>query len=224
MTMAKLTTRPTAMSSTDELLSKFIDAWNAGERPRAEDYLDQAAEAERTELAEMLHTFLEHAPPPNYSEATFAAIIHEPAVQAAANLIDEQTWLGLLPGLRRRAKLKRDEVVARLAEALGLAGKEAKVKAYYHQMESGTLDPAGVSRKVIEALGKVFGVDPGKIERAGAFQFSAFSVGEAHFRTETDDAVSFDRMESVAMAAPASPGVPPDSEMDEVDRLFRGGR
>jgi hypothetical protein len=219
MAMAKLTTRPLAMSSTDELLSKFIDAWNAGERPRAEDYLDKAAEPERTELAEMLHTFLEHAPPPNYSEATFAAILHEPAVQAAANLIDEQTWPGLLPSLRQRAKLKRDEVVARLAEALSLAGKEAKVKGYYHQMESGTLDPSGVSRKVIEALGKVFNVDPGKIERAGAFEFSAFSAAEVHLRADMEDMEKLDRMEDAAMAAPA-----PQVEMDEVDRLFRGGR
>jgi hypothetical protein len=219
MTMAKLTTRPPAMSNTDELLSQFIDAWNAGERPRAEDYLDKASDTERTELAEMLHTFLEHAPPPNYSEETFAAIMREPAVLAAANLIDQETWPGLLPSLRQRAKLKRDEVVARLAEALELAGKEAKVKGYYHQMESGTLDPSGVSRKVIEALGKVFGVDPGKIERAGGFEFSAFSVAEVHLRADMDDMEKLDRMEHAAMAAPA-----PQVEMDEVDRLFRGGR
>jgi hypothetical protein len=225
MAMAKLTTRTLAMSSTDELLSRFIDAWNAGERPRAEDYVDRAPESERDELAGLIHTYLEHAPQPEYSEKTFAALLSEPAVQAASALIESDSWQGLLPSLRRRAKLKRDEVVTRLAEALGVAGKERKVKAYYHQMESGTLNPSGVSRSVFEALGKVFGVDPRKIEDAGSFSIAKLAVADVHLRTEADDAQRLERMESVEMAAPASPGIAkarPD--MDEVDRLFRGGR
>ena len=70
---------------------------------------------------------------------------------------------GLLPRLRDRARLRRAEVVSRLAAALGAGDREAKVAGYYHAMEQGTLPAAGVSDRVLEALG----ADRGR-ERCGA--------------------------------------------------------
>ena len=50
------------MASPDQLLSEFCDAWNAGERPRVDDYLEQAPAGDRDELAALIRTFLEQAP------------------------------------------------------------------------------------------------------------------------------------------------------------------
>ena len=76
-------------------------------------------------------------------------------------------WPAVLPGLRERARLKRAELVARLADALGVSGGEKKVADYYHRMEQGTLPASGVSDRVLEALGKLVGTSAAALRRAG---------------------------------------------------------
>src|SRR5690242_9677049 len=69
------------MSTTDQLLSEFIDAWNAGRRPRVREYLARLPDGpDRDELAEQLSTWLEVAPTPDYDNATRARIAAEPTV------------------------------------------------------------------------------------------------------------------------------------------------
>ena len=48
------------MSTTDQILSEFIDAWNAGARPRVRDYLARAITEGRTnkEATRMLKRYL----------------------------------------------------------------------------------------------------------------------------------------------------------------------
>src|SRR5687767_8629106 len=110
------------MARVDETLSAFIEAWNAGRRPDVDEYLERAPVAKREELAGLIHTFLLEAPVPAYSEETLAAIQADPATRKVAALLDEEAglWPGLLPRLRHRMKLKREEVVAQLAEMLGV--------------------------------------------------------------------------------------------------------
>ena len=43
----------------EQVLSDFIDAWNAGGRPRVRDYLARVPEAERDALADEISTWLE---------------------------------------------------------------------------------------------------------------------------------------------------------------------
>ena len=127
-------------------------------------------------------------------------------------------WPSLLPRLRRRAKLTRDQLVVQLAERLSLAGQEPKIKRYYHQMEAGTLDPDGVSVKVLESLAAVFGVKTGELEEAGSFTGAGgLASGPVYARAETALELPSDHL-----AAPGSPASPGD--WDEVDELFRGGR
>jgi hypothetical protein len=211
------------MSSVNETLSAFIEAWNSGRRPDVDEYLERAPAPEREELAGLIRTFLLEAPVPAYSEETLAAIQADPATRKVAALLDEEAglWPGLLPRLRHRMKLKREEVVAQLAEMLGFGANAPKVRAYYHEMETGTLDPRGVSRRVLEALAGIFGVSTGELEAAGDYSV-AFSPEAAFLRRLDGLAASADHVLAESMEY-GSPGGEPE-EWDEVDRLFRGGR
>ena len=207
------------MATPSELLDEFIAAWNAGRRPRVDDYLERAPQAERDELAGLLNAFLDQAPVPAFTRQTLSEIQAEPAVAELSALIESRAgvWPSLLPRLRRRAKLTRDQVVDALSKALGLAGSEAKVKGYYHQMETGTLDPRGVSARVLESLAGIFTVPVGELEQGGDFEVTSGLVPDAAF------ARSYAMHELAGPAAPSdrreSPG-----DWDEVDELFRGGR
>jgi hypothetical protein len=214
------------METTDRLLSEFIDAWNAGKRPRVDDFVERAPAAERDELAGLIGAFLEVAPAPAHTPEQLAEIRRDPTVQAVTGLLDSPggLWPALLPRLRKQAKLSRDEVVARVIGILGLEGREAKVKRYYHEMETGTIEPAGVSRKVLDALARVLGADVDKIEEAGERGvLGPAPATEMHLRLMAPnvevDAIHAERLEHVAERSPAA-----DEEWDEVDRLFRGGR
>ena len=206
------------MATPDELLDEFIARWNAGERPRADEFLERAPAADRDALAGLLNAFLDQAPAPPFGAETLAVIQREPAVSELGALAESAGyWPSLLPRLRRRAKLTRDQVVLRLAEALSLTGHEPKIKRYYHQMEAGTLDPEGVSMRVLDSLGAVLGVGSAELAEAGSFE------GRAELAAGPVYARSYDALElpggQVTTGARASPG-----DWDEVDELFRGGR
>jgi hypothetical protein len=207
-------------TSSETLLSQFIDAWNAGKRPDVDAYLARAAGDDRDGLQQEIRTFLLHAPTPSYSDETRAEIRSEPLTQTLGRMPDELgLWPTLLPTLRRRERLQRDQLVAKLAEALGVSGSERKVARYYHDMETGTLDPAGVSARVLRALGSLLGVSERELEEAGAFEGFTRSTPQAAFGRTYDVASG----ELLAMPpAAASPST--EQEWDEVDKLFLGGR
>jgi len=213
------------MDRTDRLLNEFIEAWNAGKRPLVDDYIERAPTAERDELAGLIGAFLEVAPTPPYSDEQLAELRRDPTVKQIAELIDSPSglWPALLPRLRARAKLTRDQVVTQLAELLGVAGGEKKVKRYYHEMESGTIDPQGVSAKVLAALARILGADARELERAGDFGLAAPASEALYLRApEAHGLETLARMERVESSGPARPDAA--KEMDEVDRLFLGGR
>lgn len=209
------------MTDADVLLSQFIDAWNRGERPDVDTYLERASEDTRDDLADQIGFFLLHAPTPIYSDEARAAIRSHPAVQQVMGALDGEAglWPLLLPRLRDRARLRRDEVVAKLSEALGIQGKEAKTRRYLHDMEIGALDPRGVSQKVLDALGSILGVSGDELARAGDFPTLGGGPvpAAAYYRARLVE----EEMLDVAPAL-ATPGT--EDEPDEVDRLFTGGR
>ena len=63
--------------------------------------------------------------------------------------------------------MRRAELVSRLAAELGAGDREAKVAGYYHAMEQGTLPAAGVSDRVLEALGRIVGESAAALRAAG---------------------------------------------------------
>ncbi|HEV2752902.1 MAG TPA: hypothetical protein VGV36_03580, partial [Solirubrobacteraceae bacterium] len=132
------------------------------------------------------------------------------------------TWPVVLPRLRARARLRRSELVARLAAALGVGDREEKVAGYYHAMEQGELDPAGVSDRVLEALARLTGTTAQALrEAATALQPG---VGPA-----AADAPIFARTARPEPEHLASLGAPPADApaerfgRDVVDALFTGG-
>lgn len=205
------------MSRSERLLGEFADAWSAGERPRVDDYLERAPEAEGAALAADLQAFLAYAPAPPLSDAERAEILREPLARALVEMGPSGGgWPELLPLLRRRARLRRDRLVAALAARLGVDGAEEQVAGYYHAMEAGTLAPEGVSGRVLNALAELLGVGREELERAAALASGPVGTERAFARTASD--LNFALGSADALADPGPP------ELDEVDALFLGGR
>jgi transcriptional regulator with XRE-family HTH domain len=206
----------------DMLLSEFIDAWNAGERPLVTEFLQRAAPAEREELGERIEDWLLVAPTPAYGEQALADIRHDPALVGtlAAIRAEPGLWPDLLPRLRERAGLKRRELAGRITSAFGLKGQEQRAERYLERMEQGELDTSLVSRRLLDTLGSVLGISGADLVRAGTLRPAAPAPGQALFRAGREPGEFFEEdLEALSRAAMA-PAPPP---MDELDRLFVGG-
>jgi hypothetical protein len=206
----------------DRILSDFIDAWNAGRRPHVDDYVAQAPETEREELASEIVAFLAFAPTPAYSDEALEAIRAEASSVGA----DRSGVLpALLAGLRTRFGLSAPQVASELVETLGLSSdREAKTTRYLEQLEHGDLDPTRVSRRVFDALASLFRVTREELE--GAADLSGWIQRPAAapvpmFRADEQaiaDAAPHIDLLADALAAPGR------ESRDEVDELFLGGR
>ncbi len=215
--------------TSDRILSEFIDAWNAGERPDVEDYLARAPADEQDELADQLVSFLTLAPTPAYSDATIAAIRAEPIVAEVLAAPAERGGLlpKLLSTLRERFGVTTPQLAGELVQELGLPGDRAqKTATYLDRLEQGELEPTRVSRRVFDALGRLFGVPRAELEGAGDLSRwtlppTAPAAAAPVFRAEDDAAEAIaPHLELLAEALAAPGGV----ERDEVDELFLGGR
>lgn len=204
----------------------FVAAWEAGSPPPAQELLARVPADARRELAGAIDAFLDDAPRRPFDAAAFAA---SPARTVADDLGEALTgvsgaWPVLLPRLRTRAKLRRGELVARLAALLGVSGSEARVGAYYHEMEHGTLDPAGVSDRVLEALASLVGTTAAQLREAAR----TIAPGGAEPAAPGPWAFARTAVPDVDLAAAMpAPSAEPPAELSptdhEVDRLFRGG-
>jgi transcriptional regulator with XRE-family HTH domain len=201
----------------DMVLSEFIDAWNAGERPRLDDYLARVTPDEREELGERIEDWVLLAPSPDYGEQALNEIRAEPALAGALAEIatEPELWPEVLPRLRERAGLRLRDVAGRVTAAFGLSGQEERAEGYLERMERGELDPSRVSRRLLEALGKTLGAN-----LIGAGSLRAAAPGQALYRAEREAAASFEQDLEVLSQAAMAPAPPP---MDELDRLFVGG-
>src|SRR3954465_12113636 len=84
----------------EQVLSEFIDAWNAGKRPEVDEYIARVPADEQAALSEELLRFLRFAPTAAYSDATMAAIEAEPALIETLRGMAGKS--GLLPDLLSR--------------------------------------------------------------------------------------------------------------------------
>jgi hypothetical protein len=212
------------MPDPQHLLEQFIAEDRAGELPDPAVFLELAAVEQRTELVELLDTYLAHAPrrsaPPDGDR-------HAPAdrvVHGLRRALDgaNGAWPAILPQLRHRAGIRRTELVARLTADLGVVDPSGKVGAYYHAMELGTLPADGVSDRVLEALGAIIGTTTTALREAAR----AFGPREPVYIDPAD--ALFAR---IAEPDPAYPAVTSDAprdlqgdpeQRDDIDRLFTG--
>jgi choline dehydrogenase-like flavoprotein len=207
------------MADVEQLLHEFIEEDRAGGAADPLEYLLRVEGADRAELEALIDGYLARAPRRPFDRADFlrapARVVAEELGRALGGV--SGTWPALLPRLRHRAQLRRAEVVAGLAEELGIAHVD-KVARYYHRMEQGTLPAAGVSDRVLEALARVVGVTAQRLREAGRAAGGvppAAGAAEAFARVGSPDPeyVGADELTGVEG---------PDEPRDEVDALFTG--
>ncbi|SRR6266545_8359081 len=110
--------------------------------------------------------------------------------------------------LRTAQGLKREAVVSALVQTLGLdPKKDEKVKRYYHELESGLLEPERVDGRVWDALAKALS--------ARVSDLVAWRPAQPEL-----PAPAFARASQPMMAASRASESPEEPTKDEIDRLF----
>ena len=218
------------MSDVDRLFDQYREQHRSGGGADPRQYLEQLEGVDRDELAALIGAYLERAPGRTWDATAFAGSRAERLTERIAKQWEEAeapvAWHELLPQLRAKSQIKRADLVERLAAAIGAGGREWKVAAYYHQMETGKLPSEGVSNRVLQALGEIVGESAERLRAAGSV------LGAGGNQQEVEARVAFARTAAhkpefyalPATPAPsASAGEPAEDEDDLVDRLFTGG-
>ena len=160
------------MSTIEQALSDFIDAWNAGRRPSVREHLARVPGARARRARRADHDLAEVAPTPAYSDAARAQIRAEPAVRHVLAAVggDAGLWPAVIPGLRARAGLTVGQLAARLVARFSLGpGSEERTADYLARLERGELEPSRVSRRLLGALGELLGASGDTLADAGRF-------------------------------------------------------
>ena len=171
------------MTTTEQILSEFIDAWSAGRRPDVHSYLQRAPTAERAELAAHITTWLRVAPTPEYDDATRKTISQEPLLVAAreAAALARSPLSAQLPTLRERAGLAIRDVAGRLVTLFDL-DDEQRTADYLERVERDELDASRLSRRLLDGLAVILGADRDQLTPGR----TAFAGGQSFFRAEDD--------------------------------------
>lgn len=158
------------MSAVDALLQKYIAAHESSGDADPRPYLAQVTGRERAELASRIDRFLAEAPPPAFDAAKFAAFRADPRRQTLVEQILDDTTLA---DLRTEAAITKADVAKRLASVFGLEGRENRVKARYHDIEAGNVDPARVRISVWDTLAEAFGTSATRLKAVAERAFGA---------------------------------------------------
>lgn len=205
---------------TDKLLSQFMDAWLAGERPDAHDYLERAPEADRDALAESIADWLTLAPTPD-PPGLSAALHADPRVRALQGRFDEvhDSFGAYLAGLRARTGLTVAQVAERLRTALlpdAPAHADARVAQYLTEFEQDERPARTIPRRTLDALAGVLQADGDRLARNAALGIPA-PAGALYRASSSADA---GRAAGVLADAAQAMGTPSQERFDEVDALF----
>lgn len=216
------------MSDVESLMREYVRRYEAGQPADPEELLARVEGLDRRELEALIDAYLARAPRRPFDPERYAGSPAGDVVDSLSRSLAGQAglWPSVLPRLREAARLRRQDVVERLASGLGLRGREEKVGAYYHQMEQGLLPASGVSDRVLEALGTIVGQSAEALRRAGAAiePGAPAAQGTAFSRTAAPDPAYADEPAEPGAPAEAAPAASREAGgWDEVDRLFRGG-
>ena len=209
------------MADVQRLLSQYIDEHRAGGEADPLAYLEQLEGVDRAELELLIDEYLQRSPgrpwDPEAFQGSSAEILADRLTRAFGG--EGGSWPVVLPRLRERARLARAELARRLADSLGVAGKEEKVEEYLHEMERGTLPADGVAPTVTERLAAILETSAEHLRHAGrslAGPAPPASPGTVFARTA-------EVHEQAAMRSPGEAQAERTGEdWDEVDELFRG--
>jgi hypothetical protein len=206
------------MADPQQIFEEYKAAVEAGGSADPQPYLTFVSGRDREQLIALIDAYLERAPRREFDPLAFRRSGAAPVAEAAHRSLTGVggLWPALLPRLRNRAHVRRDQLVDELAARLGAGAQRDKVGDYYHRMEHGLLPASGVSDAVLEALGTIVGSTREALRRAG-------ELPAGGGRAAAGGGV-FARMAGPSAEAEESPAAPPRlaEEWDEVDRLFRG--
>ncbi len=216
---------PITMTDVDRLLRDYIQRFEEGGSVDPSDLFEGLERGDQRKLAVLIEGYLEHAArPQEWDPEGFEGSVAQRAVEQVAAEWEAEATPSELVRLRNERKISREELVAKLADSLGVSGMREKVAAYYHRLERGLLPAEGVSAKVWDALAGLLGASSDSLrDAASAMQGPADAArGPAYARTAAPPPEEYRVEHSTAeeVAGMASPGT---AEPDEVDRLFTGG-
>jgi hypothetical protein len=207
------------MTEVDHLLSKFIDAWNGGERPSVRGYLELVGDdRDRTELAGQITMFLDVAPIPPYPPRSLDDARDGRIVDAAVAAFSTEAsgWATLLPRWRAAAGLTLEQLADCVLESAGLvSANRQKVAGYLGSMERGAMDARTTSRHAMSAVANALGVNVGDLVLAG--QSAGAAAAGPLFRSVGDDASEVGDKLAALTDALLAPGT-----LDPVDQFFLG--
>ncbi len=221
------------MTRVEHALGEFAAAWKAGRRPRIEQFVARLDPSDREEFLELVDAWLELAPDPVYDEGTRTRIAGESDVAAVVHALreDRTLWPDLLPRLRERRGLSLRELSHLLVEVLALpaatAADESRLAGWLERMETDRVDPDGVTRRVLCALGDTLGVSATTLEDAGDVRgWRPATAGGLLWRADVPAQAQLGAQLDALAAAGAMPAPDHDSAGtgDDVDALFTAGR
>jgi hypothetical protein len=204
------------MAEVERLLREFVAELEERGEADPRPYLDRLEGLDRDELEALIDAYLDRAPARDWDPAAFEASSARELTDRLHSSLTGQSgfWPSLLPRLRHRARLRRGEVVERLASELGVAAQGEKVGGYYHRMETGLLPSEGVSDQVLAALAGIYGWSAEALRRAGRPLEPREWKAEAPVFARSQAPAEAIEVESLDRAEP--------EQWDEVDELFRG--
>lgn len=221
------------MADLAAIRDEFAAAFEAGESPDLRAFLGRVGESERQELESLIDGYLMTAPRRAWDPEAYERSLAKVAIDRVYDSRDgvSGTWPEVLPRLRNRARILREDLVQRLADALGAGSDSAKVEkigVFYNEMEHGNLPAEGVSERVLTALAGLLDAPVEALRDAGTRRFEAAGGSAPAFArladADEDFSVASKLDELAAPAAPASPGTQASpAERDEIDELFLGG-
>jgi hypothetical protein len=171
----------------DQLISQLFDEWAAsyarGERPDPQKYLQRSG-PHREQLSLLMEQYLQAAPRPAPTDEDVELV---------------EAWIrgdSPLAELRSRRGISRAQIVGAIVERFSLRDDQrASVKEYYHQLESGLIDPARLSKRLLALLTELLGITPGSISGSqprGIIAAQAFRKAPAEI--EVGDAAVVERV------------------------------
>lgn len=186
----------TDMDDVDRAFGDYVLGHREGGRADAAGYLARLTGDRRRELAELIDGYLARQPRRPFDPEAFARSRAAKIADSLHRALHGRAgmWPVVLPRLRERAGLSEEDLVPRLASALGAPNEQSKVGRYYREMEHGVLSAGGVSNRVLNALGDIVDSAPHALREVG-----------------------------MAIEAPEPPATAPGSTWDQIDELFQGG-
>ncbi len=218
------------MTSVEEVFAEYVFAEREGNGdPRP--FLNRVQASERDRLASLIDSYLSTTPGREWDPIAFAGSKEERLIEPLSRALNgvSGTWPVVLPSLRERAKVKRSELVDRLAQRLGVPTQRDVVDEYYHGMEYGTVESSGVSDKVLDALGEILGAGRDALRHSGNLMGGGGAArGDLVFAREAQNIEVplelDDRHQEMSVRESKKPAEESaDSELETVVRLFAGG-